>query len=97
MGKRDRKTSLEKRRRRLKNNITREAITYGVNVEARSRNHCCHGEAIPVTCSECVSVALIIQHAVRMPHIVSSVACLAVQYFHTSSHTGRDIKKKNRT
>jgi len=30
--KRDRKTSLEKRRRRLKNNIRREAITYGVTL-----------------------------------------------------------------
>ena len=65
------------------------------NIVARSRNHCCHGEAITVTYSECVSVALIIQHAKRMPHItVSSVACLALQYFHKSSHTDRDFRKK---
>jgi hypothetical protein len=30
VGKNDRKTSLERRRRRWKNNVTREAITYGV-------------------------------------------------------------------
>jgi hypothetical protein len=36
------------------------------NFEARSRNHCCCGKAISVTYSECVSVALVIQHAKSM-------------------------------
>ena len=37
--------------------------------------------------SECVSVALVIQHAKRMRYIIlSSAACLAVPYFSTSSH-----------
>jgi hypothetical protein len=41
-----------------------------------------------VTYSECVSVAVGIQHAKRMRRIIlSSVACLAVPYF-SSSHKG---------
>jgi hypothetical protein len=34
--------------------------------EARSRNHSCRGKGISITYSECVSVALVIQHAKRM-------------------------------
>jgi hypothetical protein len=34
--------------------------------EARSRNHCYHGKAINIKYSECVSVALVIEHAKRM-------------------------------
>jgi len=29
-------------------------------IVARSRNHCCRGKAISITCYECVSVALYI-------------------------------------
>jgi len=37
---------------------------------ARSRNHCCSGKAVSITFSEYVSVAFVIQHVVRMHHIV---------------------------
>jgi hypothetical protein len=33
------------------------------NIEARSRNHCCRGKAISITYFECVSLALVTQHA----------------------------------
>jgi len=39
-------------------------------IEARSYNHCCSGKAISITYSECVCIALFIQHAFRMRHIV---------------------------
>jgi hypothetical protein len=49
------------------------------NTEARSRNHRCRGKAISITYSECVSAALVIQHAKRMRRIISSsVACLSL-------------------
>ena len=39
-------------------------------MEAHSRKHCCSWKAISITYSECVSVALLIQLAMRMRRIV---------------------------
>jgi hypothetical protein len=45
--------------------------------------------------SECVSVALDIQHAKCMCRIVlSSVVCLVIQYSSTLSHKRHDFRKK---
>ena len=38
------------------------------NIDQRSCNHCCTGEVITVTQPECVSVYLVMQHAMRMHH-----------------------------
>jgi len=37
---------------------------------ARSCNHCCSGKAMSITQPVCAFVALAIQHAMRMHHIV---------------------------
>ena len=47
-----------------------------------------------VTYSEYVSVALVIQHVIRMRRILlSCVTCLTGPYFSTLSHTGRGFRK----
>jgi len=43
--------------------VEERLYTYECNIEARSRNRCCSGKTISITYSECVSVALVIQHA----------------------------------
>ena len=52
-----------------------------LNIEARSCNHCCSKKAISITYSECVFVALFIQHAKRMRRNMSCVTCRALSYF----------------
>jgi hypothetical protein len=62
--------------------------------EALFCNHCCHGKAICVAYSECMSVVVVIQHAKCMCHIVlSSVASLAVQNFYKLSYKWHDFCK----
>jgi hypothetical protein len=74
---------------------TRQAMCVWRNIEARSCIHCCHGKTISITYPECVSVALVIQHAMPMRRIIlSSVSYPAVPYFSTLSHKRHDFRKK---
>jgi hypothetical protein len=61
---------------------------YKCNIEECSQNHCCQGKAISIIYPECMSIALVIQHAKCMRGIIlSSVACPALPYFSTLPHT----------
>jgi hypothetical protein len=62
-------------------------------IEARSCNHCCSGKAIIITYCECVFVALVIQHAMRVRRIVIYVLSVA-KIFSTLSHKLHDFRKK---
>ena len=48
-----------------------------------------------ITCSECVSVAFVIQHAMRMRHIFIC-RLPSVQYFSTLSYKLHDFRKKKK-
>jgi len=55
-------------------------LMYKLNIEVSLRKHCCCANTKSITCSQCVSVAPVIQHVHRMPpFIMCSLACLAVQ------------------
>jgi hypothetical protein len=69
---------------------------YQRNIEARSCSHLCRGEAISITHSKYVFVAVVIQRAKRVRRIVlSSVASLAQLNFATLSHKEHDFRGKN--
>ena len=55
------------------------------NTGGRLGNPCCHWNTVRITYSECVSVALVYQHATRIHRtILPTVACLVVPFFLTS-------------
>ena len=61
---------------------------YRRNIEGRLGNPCCCGNTLCITYSECVSVALVTQHATRIHRtLLPSVACLVVPLF---SHHFKD-------
>ena len=59
------------------------------NIEARWRKSCCREKAIRITYSECVFVALFIQHAMRMLRIVISGLSVCTVFSHVILQTAR--------
>jgi len=50
--------------------------------EARLLDHCCRQKAVNIACYECVSITLIIQHAMHMRRILLSYeVCPALPCF----------------
>ena len=56
--------------------------------------HCCSGKAMSIKYSECISVALGIQHAMRMRHIVICGLLGTTIFFSKLSHKRQDFRKK---
>jgi hypothetical protein len=94
----------------VRENKTRQAMYVYRNTEARTRSHPCCGKALGSLLRICLCVcvglpgrvgvcmrarvALLIQHATRMRHIVSFVTSLPSQAFSTLSHKRHDFRKK---
>jgi hypothetical protein len=70
--------------------ITRKEVIISRNIEERSCNYYCSRKAINLTYSECVSAALVVQHAMR---IQSSVASPALQTYKILSHKLHSFRK----
>ena len=73
----------------------RQAMIVQRKIEPHSSNNFCSGRAVSITYPDHVFVALCIQHAMRMRHILLSfVACPFLQYFSTLSHKRHDFREK---
>jgi hypothetical protein len=71
---------------------TGNVCMYKRNTEEHSRNHYCRENAKSFTYSECGLVTLVVQYAMRVRRIMSSVASLVVPHFSTISHKLLDFR-----
>jgi hypothetical protein len=69
--------------------------TGDVRIYVTSRRVCTTVVGVEKRHSECVSVALLIQHAMRMRHIITCFPSISTIIFHIISQTVRFSKKKN--
>lgn len=54
------------------------------DIQGLSHDHCCRGKVINITYSDCVFVALVAQHGMRMRRVtLSCVTCLTLPHFST--------------
>ena len=65
------------------------------NSKAPLCNHSCRKKAVSITYCECVLVALVTVHAMRVHHIVTSDCAELQSFFHIISQTALFSKKKN--
>jgi len=61
--------------------LTKQTVYVERNIEECLCNHCYSGTAISITYSECMFVALGIQHAMHMCHIVTCGLTLSTIFF----------------
>jgi hypothetical protein len=61
--------------------------------EEDKHKYFCRGKVVNITCYKCVTVALVIQHAVRLC-LILFVVYLAVPYFLTLSHKRQYFREK---
>jgi hypothetical protein len=69
----------------MNNMSTARQGTYEYNIEVHPCNHICHGKAIYILCILNVSVALVMQHAMHMCHIVIYSLSGSTIFFHVIS------------
>ena len=79
----------------LSSGVCDRQFTYKIKSIRACVYRCCSWKAIRITYSQCVSVALIIQHVKLMRLLIlKPVVCLPLPYFSTLSHKRHDCRER---